>query len=90
MNNSTSALIAFAIVNVVFASRKGYNPFIWLFSAGFIGTMILSSLPSVKEEKDTEIRQKLKRRGDKIGLITAGITIVFGIVLSIALQGYQN
>lgn len=78
-------LIAFAIMNVFSANKKGYNPFIWFFSSCLIGNIVLSTLPSVKEEKNSELQIKLKKRGDKIGLITAGVTVVLGVILNIAL-----
>lgn len=86
MDNFTKAFLFFVIVNAGIAYRKGYNPFIWALTASAIGTIVLSTLPSVKEEKNEELKIKLKKRGNKIGFIVIGLSIVVGVAISLFLQ----
>lgn len=86
MTNPLGAFLFFGIMNAGLAYRKGYNPFIWFLTASIIGTVVLFYLPSAKEEKNEELQNYLKKRGNKIGLIVIGVSIVVGIILSILLQ----
>ena len=86
MDNSIGAFLFFVIVNAGVAYRRGYNPFIWALTASAIGTIVLYTLPSVKEEKNEEQKNKLKKRGNKIGFIVIGVSIIAGIIISLFLQ----
>lgn len=86
MDNSIGAFLFFVIVNAGVAYRRGYNPFVWALTASAIGTIVLYTLPSVKEEKNEELQIKLKKRGNKIGFIVIGVSIVVGVAISLFLQ----
>ncbi len=58
------------------AARKGYQPLIWFFCAGLIGLVVLVCLPYANLPDQTpEERARLRRSGNLIGLIIAGVAV---------------
>ncbi len=59
------------------AARKGYQPLIWFFCAGLVGLVVLVCLPYANlPEQTSEEKARLRRNGNLIGLLIAGVAVV--------------
>lgn len=61
------------------AHRKGYNFFIWMLAAGCLGLIILAFLQDVRNDgatEDDEVLAAVRKRGNIIGAVLAGISIL--------------
>jgi hypothetical protein len=75
--------LGFGIINAIIADRKGFNPIIWFFAAGFLGLIVVLILPSSKKILDNDQeRERLRRNGNMNGLILLGL---IGIIILLRL-----
>jgi uncharacterized membrane protein YdcZ (DUF606 family) len=77
-------IIIFGAINAFIAKVKGFNPFLWFFTAGFLGLIVVVFLPSAKKaEEDPEEYDHRKTRANWWGyaiLIFAAVVIVIQII----------
>lgn len=76
---SLGLTIAFAVVTVWLARKKGYNPFIWFFASGLIGVATLAVLPDTTNPRLSDVdSSRWARIGNMagIGIIVAGVAII--------------
>lgn len=74
-------LLLVPIITGLLAKRKGYSFILWLFAAGPLGLIILAFLPFANDgELPRSEQARLKRRGNIMGGVLAGIAIVFGAI----------
>ena len=83
-----SLLIVFGIINFRIAQTKGFSPYLWFFSAGLIGLIILLILPSARavEETDQELYESRKTTGNVVGGVLLGLIIFIAVLLSLSLS----
>ena len=63
-------------VNALIAKLKGFNPFLWFFTAGLLGLILVVLLPSAKKvEKGTEEYNQRRARANWLGLCYCDISI---------------
>lgn len=83
-------LLLFGIVSMIIASSKGFSSIRWFLALGIIGLIVVSTLPSAKEESLTEEEVEARiNRANKIGGTMTAINIGLSIVIffiAIALQ----
>lgn len=86
-----SLLIVFGIINFRVAQNKGFSPFLWFFSAGLVGLIILLILPSANavEETDPELYESRKKTGNIVGSVLLGVIIFIAVLIS-AFLGDNN
>ena len=81
-----SLLIVFGIINFRVAQTKGFSPYLWFFSAGLIGLIILLILPSAKavEETDQGLYESRKTIGNVVGGVLLGFIIFIAVLLALS------
>jgi hypothetical protein len=81
-------LIVFGLINVGIAQKKGFSPFIWFFSAGLIGLIILLILPSAKavEETDQNLYKSRRTTGNIVGGVLLGLIIFLAVLIAFSLN----
>jgi accessory gene regulator protein AgrB len=62
------------------AKKKGFNPWLWIFAAGFLGLIILLFMPSaIAEGIDEAVKEKRRKTGNKVGAIFTVISVILVI-----------
>jgi hypothetical protein len=81
-------LIIFGTINAVIANNKGFNPFIWFFTAGFLGLIVLLFMPSAKAVllENEELYEQRRKAGNAAGLIIIGLAVVLVIVMIVLIN----
>jgi hypothetical protein len=76
-------LIVFGTINALIANKKGFNPVLWFFAAGFLGLIVILIMPSASAVKETqpELYLKRKKAGNTAGAIILGIVVLATIAL---------
>jgi hypothetical protein len=68
----TAALAIFLSAWTGFLARlKGYSAVCWLLAGGIIGVIVLTGLPFI-----TPFEERKRRRGNLLGLLLSGLTLV--------------
>ena len=68
-------------VNALIAKLKGFNPFLWFFTAGLLGLILVVLLPSAKKvEKGTEEYNQRRARANWWGYVIVILASVFVII----------
>ena len=68
-------------VNALIAKLKGFNPFLWFFTAGLLGLILVVLLPSAKKvEKGTEEYNQRRARANWWGYVIVIFASVFVII----------
>lgn len=74
-------LIGVPLITGFLADRKGYNFFLWMLAGGCIGLVILAFLPKVSDVAGCEDElEETRKRGNIIGAVLAGISILLLLV----------
>lgn len=77
-------LILFGIPSAIIAGVKGFSPLRWLIAFGFIGLIVVISLPSARKKTLTKEDSVARtNKADNIGGWMAGINIFLGVVVLI-------
>jgi hypothetical protein len=77
-------LILFGIPSVIIAGTKGFSPFRWLLAFGFIGLIVVISLPNANAKSITEEESEARfNRANNIGGWMTGINIGLGVIVLI-------
>lgn len=71
-----------AVASAIFAITKGQNPAIWFFSSA-AGVPLLAMMPPAKGNVLGERKRARRAVGDKIGMLTSGVSVATIIVLAI-------
>lgn len=85
--------IALRVLVALWASGKGYSPYIWFFTGIVLGSVGLISLPNTKQlqmysgdhEEYLAMVEPQVKRGNRVGLILAGIQIC-GTIAAIVIR----
>lgn len=84
-----SFIIVVAIVAFL-AKRKGFNPWLWLLTAGLPGLIVLACMPSsAAKGLDATVSEKRRRIGNMTGAVITGLMILIGIVVVIVFHRMQ-
>jgi hypothetical protein len=83
-------LVLFGIPSVIIAGTKGFSSFRWLLAFGFIGLIVVISLPSGKAQNITAEESEARiNKADNIGGWMTGINIgLAAVVLIIRVLAY--
>lgn len=79
----TLLVIGVPLVTGLLAHRKGYNFFIWMLAGGCIGLIVLAFLQDVRNDdaqEEDEVLREVRKRGDIIGAVLAGISILLLLI----------
>jgi hypothetical protein len=86
------AFVVFGLANSIVAQFKGYNGFIWFFSAGLVSLIILAFLPNTyKPGLPNEERKELLIRGNRLGawlIVLTAVLVFVRFVPYLAWKGY--
>ncbi len=75
------ALCAFAAYR---ANKKGYNPYIWFFTGGIVGLLVLAFLPFTTRKDLPHYKDiRMKRTGNVIGGVIAIISIMLTVIQTV-------
>jgi hypothetical protein len=75
-------LVLFGIPSVIIAATKGFSPFRWLFAFGFIGLIVVASLPGAKESYiNAEESESRINRANNIGGWMTGINLGLAVIV---------
>ncbi len=78
-------LVVFGTIMAIIASKKGFKPICWFFSAGLLGLIILVFFPSAnKSGLSWEERAARANRGNTAGTVISVLAIGLGIFLLLA------
>lgn len=81
--------VVVAIVMAMIASRKGFNPLLWMLAGGIPGFLILMAMPSASaDDIDDVTRITRRRRGNITGgaISCVAVTVMIGVALWLASQ----
>jgi hypothetical protein len=71
-------LVLFLAVTPLLAARKGYTWYLWTFSGGVIGLIILAFLPFANRPAESEEVNRSRRRiGDVIGGVLSVLSLLW-------------
>ena len=70
----------FGILVAVWANKRGYAWWAYIFTSPFVGAIALGILPDLNESgKEFDNKEELVRKGNTWGLVISGLT--FGIII---------
>lgn len=81
----TGLFVAIALIALMsfLAEKKGFNPWLWIFAAGFLGLIILVFMPIIIAEWiDEAVEEKRRKTGSKVRII---FTVISAILIMMAL-----
>jgi hypothetical protein len=78
---STAISLAICLITALFAVRKGYNFFAWLFPWGILGLIVLAFLPFANEPVlSYHVARRRRWIGNSIGLGLTGSLLIVALV----------
>jgi phosphatidylglycerophosphate synthase len=74
--------VVVAIALWIIAKEKGFNPWLWFFTAGILGLIVLLCLPSAAAKGiDDNTIQKRRTTANTVGGILTAVTVVAVVVI---------
>jgi len=77
---SAISFISF-LISPLIAWRKGYSPYLWLFSCGPIGLIVIACLPSISSAQSPEQMELMQARANTTGAILTGVALLMSATL---------
>lgn len=77
---SALSFLSFLISPLV-AWRKGYSPYLWLFSCGPVGLVVIACLPSTSTAQTPEEMELMQVRANTTGAILTGVALFISAML---------
>ena len=82
MDSSGWIGLIFGILLSVWANKRGYAWWAYIFASPIVGAIALASLPNLNEPgKEFENRDELVRKGNIYGMIISGFTLGFLMII---------
>lgn len=79
--------LALGILVAVWASKRGYAWWAYIFTSPIVGAIALGILPNLSEPgKEFDNKEELVRKGNMVGLVISGLTFGFLMIVG-ALSG---
>jgi hypothetical protein len=76
--------IVIVVITCLLARERGFNPWLWVLTAGVLGLVFLLGIPSAKAPGiNDEERAKRRRTGDTVGGVISSIVAVLLVVVLI-------
>lgn len=79
--------VVFLALTAFYAYCKGFNPWVWLFTAGPLGLIVLFFVPSAAEKGIADqIRLERRRTGNIVGASVSGLLFIVVSLFIVAAQ----
>ena len=75
--------LVLGILVAVWANRRGYAWWAFIFTSPIVGAIALGILPNLSEPgKEFDNKEELVRKGNMVGLVISGLTFGFLMIVS--------
>ncbi len=80
--------LIFLTIGIMFiATKKGFNPWLWLLAGTPLGLVVIAFLPSANPKKsDAATCEARRKKGNVAGVILSALSLTFGIYLFVLLR----